>query len=120
MSNSGAADRPETLTQCFFDACERFKTKRAALRHKTTDAWASISHEELSQQVHFAAAGLRQIGVQPGERIGILSHNRPEWAVADFASLSLRCANVPVAVPCRTWVSQPPDVMLLPPIDREK
>ncbi len=50
----------------------------------------------LDRRVHAAAAGLRNIGVIPGGRIGILSDNRPEWAVADFASLCAGCANVPI------------------------
>ncbi len=96
MTSDDPSPRPTTLTQGFLDACDRFKSKRAVLRHKVDDGWVNISHEQLSQQVSLAAAGLRHLGLQPSARIGIVSHNRPEWAVADFASLALGSANVPI------------------------
>ena len=42
------------------------------------------------------AAGLRELGLQPGDRVAILSENRPEWAIADYACLAARCADVPI------------------------
>ncbi len=95
-SPSKPGRRPATLVQLLFDACDQFRSKRAALRYKNNAQWASISHDMLDRRVHAAAAGLRNIGVIPGGRIGILSDNRPEWAVADFASLCAGCANVPI------------------------
>ena len=87
---------PETLTQLFFDAIDRFSSKRAALRFKKDGAWHDITHQELKRRVHHAAIGLMELGVSPGDRIGILSANRPEWAIADFACLTARCVDVSV------------------------
>ncbi len=87
---------PATLTELFFGAVDRYSSKRAALRHKVSGVWRDITHQELARAVHHAALGLLELGVTRGDRIAILSNNRPEWAVADFACLTLGCADVPV------------------------
>jgi long-chain acyl-CoA synthetase len=87
-------DAPGTLTQLFFDAVERYGTKRAALRYKQGGAWRDITHQDLARRVYHAALGLYELGIRPGDRVAIYSHNRPEWAVADYACLTARCADV--------------------------
>jgi long-chain acyl-CoA synthetase len=87
---------PRTLNELFLTAVERFAAKPAALRYKEADGWKSLSHAELRDRVLYASAGFREIGLSPGDRIAILSENRPEWAIADFASLLMRAADVPV------------------------
>jgi long-chain acyl-CoA synthetase len=80
----------------FFEAIDRYSSKGAALRYKQGGKWHDVTHQELARKVHHAAVGLWELGVQPGDRVGILSTNRPEWAVADFACLTARCADVPI------------------------
>ncbi len=87
---------PRTLNELFFTAVERFGTKQAALRSKDGDTWKDITHQELARRVKHAALGLKELGIRPGERVAILSQNRPEWAMADFATLTAGCADVPV------------------------
>ncbi|HEX5004031.1 MAG TPA: long-chain fatty acid--CoA ligase [Gemmatimonadales bacterium] len=87
---------PRTLTELFFGAMDRFASRPVALRAKRGGAWQDISHAELLRQVHGFSAGLLELGVRPGDRVAILSENRPEWAVTDFACLAARCADVPV------------------------
>lgn len=87
---------PRTLTELFFGAMDRFASRPVALRAKRDGAWRDISHAELLRQVHGFSAGLLALGVRPGDRVAILSENRPEWAVTDFACLTARCADVPV------------------------
>src|SRR6185369_16906917 len=50
----------------------------------------------LLARVHEASVGLRELGVKPGDRVAILSENRPEWAIVDYACLAAGCADVPV------------------------
>ena len=87
---------PDTLTQLFFNAVDRFSTKQAALRYKEGDGWKDITHQEFARRVKHAAIGLMELGLRPEERVAILSENRPEWAIADYACLTARCADVPV------------------------
>ncbi|HWA16928.1 MAG TPA: long-chain fatty acid--CoA ligase [Gemmatimonadales bacterium] len=87
---------PQTLNQIFFGAMERFGQRPVAMRIKKDGKWQGISYATTRQQVEWLAAGLRELGVQPGDRVALLSENRPEWAIADFACLSIRCADVPI------------------------
>ena len=87
---------PRTLNELFFAAVDRFGSKGAALRFKAGGAWHDITHAELARRVKLTALGLRELGVRAGDHIAILSPNRPEWAIADFACLTARCADVPI------------------------
>ncbi len=87
---------PRNLNQLFFEAVDRFSTKRAALRYKADGAWRDITHQELARRVFHAAIGLYEFGIKPGDRVAIYSENRPEWAIADYACLSARCADVAI------------------------
>jgi long-chain acyl-CoA synthetase len=87
---------PQTLNQLFFDAVDRYSSKRAALQYKAGGAWHDITHQELARRVKQTALGLLELGVRPGDRVAILSANRPEWAIADFACLTARCMDVPI------------------------
>lgn len=87
---------PTTLTQLFFEAIDRYSSKDAALRYKQGGKWHGITHQQLARSVHHAAVGLWELGISPGDKVAILSPNRPEWAIADYACLTARCASVPI------------------------
>jgi long-chain acyl-CoA synthetase len=87
---------PGTLTQLFFDTCDRFASKSAALRFKKDGAWRDIPYPELSSRVLRFALALRRLGIQYGERVAILAENRPEWAITDFACLAIGVCDVPL------------------------
>jgi long-chain acyl-CoA synthetase len=86
---------PGTLNQLFLEACEQYD-KPDALQHKTDGVWRSISHRTLLERVRRASLGLEELGVRTGDRIGLLSENRPEWAIADYACLTACVADVPI------------------------
>jgi long-chain acyl-CoA synthetase len=87
---------PDTLSQLFFGAIDRFATKRAALRYKVDGRWRDLTHQDLTRQVQHTALGLRELGIQAGDRVAILSENRFEWAVSDFACLNSGIVDVAV------------------------
>ena len=62
---------------------------------KREGAWRSISWNEAAQQVASLAAGLRRIGLQPGDRVALVSENRPEWLIADLGIMAAGCVTVP-------------------------
>lgn len=70
--------------------------KRDALNYKTGDEWINISAETFVERVRNVALGLAELGIKPGDRIALLSENRPEWSIADLAILSLGAINVPI------------------------
>ena len=88
-------DAPGSLTQLFFTAVEKFG-KPDALQFKRDGQWVPISHRELLDRVRRVALGMRAVGIQPGDRVAILSENRPEWAIADYACLTAGLTDVPI------------------------
>jgi len=87
---------PRTLNDLFFGAMDRFGSRPVAMRVKRDGRWQDISFEETRERVQCLAAGLRELGIQPGSNIALLSENRPEWALLDFACLTIRCTDVPI------------------------
>ncbi|MDB4905626.1 MAG: hypothetical protein JWO05_410 [Gemmatimonadetes bacterium] len=86
---------PGTLTQLFFDAVATHDGP-AALQVRVNGRYEPISHRTVFARVKRVARGLQRQGVKAGDRVAILSENRPEWAIADFACLSAQLADVPV------------------------
>ena len=86
-----------TLTQLFYDAVERHGHKPKAVACKPAGgAWRSLSHQELAQRVQRAGLALKRLGVRRGDRVAILSENRPGWLVADLACLAVGASDVPL------------------------
>jgi long-chain acyl-CoA synthetase len=83
-----------TINQVFYAAIERNLDRQ--MLFKQTIQWISISASELYRDVAGTARSLTAWGIGKGDRVAILSENRPEWAVADFATLMLGAVDVPI------------------------
>ena len=94
-ARGGPRPAPGTLTRLFFDAVSKFN-RPDALQVKVAGAYKPISHSEVADRVRHAARGLASLGVRRGDRVAILSENRPEWAIADFACLTAGLTDVPI------------------------
>ena len=94
-ARGGPRPAPGTLNKLFFDAISQYD-RPDALQVKSGGAYRPISHSEVSTRVRHAARGLQSLGVRRGDRVSILSENRPEWAIADFASLTAGLTDVPI------------------------
>ena len=86
---------PATLSQLFIEAVEEHDRPNA-LQAKVGGAYQPVSHCTLADRVRHVAFGLRALGVTSSDRVAILSENRPEWAIADYACLALGVADVPI------------------------
>jgi long-chain acyl-CoA synthetase len=62
---------------------------------KRDGAWQPISWTEAARQVAGLAASLKSIGLQPGDRVCLVSENRPEWLLSDLAIMAAGCVTVP-------------------------
>jgi long-chain acyl-CoA synthetase len=67
-----------------------------AVSHREGGEWRRVSGAEFARRVRSIAAGLHALGVRRGDRVALLSENRPEWSMTDLAILSLGAVNVPV------------------------
>ncbi|HKT85952.1 MAG TPA: AMP-dependent synthetase/ligase [Novosphingobium sp.] len=62
---------------------------------KRNGEWVSTSWAEAARKVCLIAASLRRLGLRPGDRVLIVSENRPEWCLADLAIMAAGCVTVP-------------------------
>ena len=73
----------ETIAQLFYAAAER--NLPDALAARRNGVYVPLSHAEVVAQVERLALAMAARGLQAGDRVAIMSENRPEWAIADFA-----------------------------------
>jgi len=83
-----------TLNDIFFAAVERNLDR--IILYREGGEWRPISSHEFGRSVARTARTLHDWGIRPGDRIAILSENRPEWPTADIASLLLGAVTVPL------------------------
>jgi long-chain acyl-CoA synthetase len=86
--------QPRTIATLVLDAARSFPG--TALRYPEGDAWSQMSYAKLGQAVREVARGLVGLGVQPGDRVAILSNTRAEWTLADFGVMCAGAVVVPV------------------------
>ena len=98
----GPAPKPGTLNELFFEAIEKFD-RPDAVQYKRGGQFTPVSHREIERRVRHAALALGTLGVKQGDRVAILSENRPEWAIADYACLTSGVTDVPI------YPTLPPD-----------
>jgi long-chain acyl-CoA synthetase len=84
-----------TLTQIFFDAVEQYQLPNA-YQVKQHGKYVPLAHADVLRRVRHIALGLGAIGIERGARVGIMSENRPEWALADWACLCSGLTDVPI------------------------
>ncbi len=94
-----------------FDDFESFSNlvsmflSRAALRgdrpflgHKEGGSWQTLSWAEVARQVAGLAKSLRAMGLNKGDRVMLVSENRPEWCIADLGIMAAGCITVPTYI----------------------
>jgi long-chain acyl-CoA synthetase len=82
------------LVAMFLDRVER-RGDAPFLWAKRSGAWQSISYNEAARQVAALSESLLRIGCKPGDRVMLVSENRPEWLIADLAIMAAGCVTVP-------------------------
>ena len=83
-----------TLNDVFFTMLER--NPERVMLSRQDGAWKTISPAQLRDWVYATARQLQAWGIQKGDRVILLSENRPEWAIVDFACLLLGAVDVPI------------------------
>ena len=84
----------QTLNDIFLAVC-RNRRDRVMLQRRA-QGWMPVSSTEIYRGVVSVARALESWGVGKGDRVAILSENRPEWMIADFAALALGAVTVPI------------------------
>ena len=86
---------PGTLIGIFLETVATHR-KPAQFMRKRAGRWEAIAAEAALAEVESLGLGLRALGVQPGDRVAILSETRYEWAIADLAILGIGAVTVPL------------------------
>lgn len=87
----------ETVPELFNGLADRHQgTERVIVcyRDPSKKIWIDITWDEFRRRVHAMAGYLFGLGIRPGDRVAILSENRPEWAITDIATQLLGGINV--------------------------
>ncbi len=83
-----------SLTAMFFARAAENGDK-PFLAAKRGGVWQKTSWAEAARQVASLAAGLKGLGLKAGDRVMLVSENRPEWCLADLAIMAAGCVTVP-------------------------
>jgi long-chain acyl-CoA synthetase len=84
----------QNLVEMFFANADRFRDQ-PLLWTKRDGAWIARSYRQVAEEVAKLAGALKEIGVQKGDRVVIVSENRPEWCVSDLAIMAVGAITVP-------------------------
>ncbi|WP_298336150.1 long-chain fatty acid--CoA ligase [uncultured Erythrobacter sp.] len=74
------------------------KGDKPFLGRKAGGEWTTQSWNEVADTVCLLAEGLRRIGLKDGDRVALVSENRPEWCIADIAIMAAGCISVPTYI----------------------
>ena len=87
---------PNLVTMFFTRAAE--KGDAPFLWAKSKGEWRSISWREAAEQVARLSASLKELGLNRGDRVMLVSENRPEWLISDLAIMAAGCVTVPAYI----------------------
>jgi len=94
-----------TLPSRFLNAVDKLPNPRAQMSRRD-GRWESISSQEFLRRVAGLSTAFVELGVKPGDRVGLFAANRPEWHTADFAITGAGGVTVPV------YFNESPDRMV--------
>ena len=75
---------------------EKYPNQDAALVSKKAGVWQKISIQEYVSQTNLISYGLMALGEEKGDNVGLVSGNRPEWNMIDFAIMQIGAVSVPI------------------------
>lgn len=87
-------DHFPSLVAMFYDRAARGGDDPFLWR-KADRVWQPLSWREVAEQVAALAHNLRELGLRDGDRVVLVSENRPEWCIADLAIMAAGCVTVP-------------------------
>jgi len=94
MTTGRQLEHFENLVQMFFVRADE-KGDSPFLWAKGGAGWRSVNWAEAKRQVIALASSLKRLGLEPGDRVMLVSENRPEWLISDLAIMAAGCVTVP-------------------------
>jgi long-chain acyl-CoA synthetase len=75
---------------------EKYPDQQVALAAKRSGEWRKFSIQEYTELTNYISYGMMALGIQPGDKVGIVSSNRPEWNMVDFAIMQMGAISIPI------------------------
>ncbi|MBP1677144.1 MAG: AMP-dependent synthetase and ligase [Bacteroidetes bacterium] len=75
---------------------EKYPDQDAALACKRNGEWRKFSIQEYVELTNTISYGMMALGIKPGDKVGIVSGNRPEWNMIDFAIMQIGAVSIPI------------------------
>ena len=75
---------------------EKFPDQKVALAGKVNGKWREYSIDEYIEQTNIISSALIELGVQPQDKVAVISNNRPEWNILDMAITQIGAVMVPI------------------------
>ena len=75
---------------------EKYPHQDAALACKREGVWRKFSIQEYVEITNNLSYGMMELGIKPGDKVGIVSSNRPEWNMIDFATMQIGAISIPI------------------------
>ena len=94
MDKSALDQGLRTFLDCFYQ-WEQERPEQVFLRQPFGDTWREITYAEAGQMARRICSAIQQLGLEPGDHIGILSKNCYHWIIADLAIMMGRFVSVP-------------------------
>lgn len=85
----------ETMPEVFADAMKG-DTSRKLYNHKVNGQWVHYTYQDVHDKLELFGLGLLKLGVNKGDKVAILSDNRPEWCISDWTCAHFGFVSVPV------------------------
>lgn len=89
-------EKPDNLVAFLEESVERFTDRPLFGVRRDDGSYVWISYGDVGTRIDALRSGLSGLGIAPGDAVGIIANNRPEWAVAAFASYGLGARFVPM------------------------
>jgi len=85
----------KAIPEIFFETAKKYPNKPALL-YKKEGVYFPITYSEFSKKVEIFSECLSALGVVRGDKVAILSENRPEWAISDLSIMAIGAIVVPL------------------------
>lgn len=75
---------------------EKYPNQKVAFGYKRDGEWRKMSIQEYAEKIDYISYAFLKLGIQPGDKISIISTNRPEWNILDMAAQQIGAIVVPI------------------------
>lgn len=91
-----AQEQPYTTVPELFRKSVQKNANSNFLGWKAQGKYHYLTYEQVQQKIHQFACALIELGLKPGDRVALLSENRPEWVITDMGIFHAGCVNAPL------------------------